>query len=250
MVRTVVLRDWDQQQPSEVPRSHRFRSPQYTPRLSGRACRYPNQIRRYRLDHHWTQRDVAARMGCRPATVSSWEHGRSFPQGPKVLRLVRVLDTFVESLYYNHYTAEKFFELPITEPSERVIPLSAPLVLPASAHVVATKPRTFHEWHHQLLTTQFLNDTVRARHQHAVNQEPVWVPIHRAGRMQPHVVPYVQWDGAPAVPKSLLMTAWWIRRYAQAKRKQPPLSTTRLAYENYLTLFTRHEAALKREQKK
>jgi len=186
-------------------------------------------------------------MGCRPSTVSGWERGRSFPQGPKILRLARTLDTLTESLYFDHYTAEKFFELPRTQSAVRAIPLSAPLTVPIGAVVVANEPTSFNAWQRQLLTTQLLDDTVRAQHQHAANHEPVWVPIRRSGRMQPHVVPHIQWDRAPAVPKSLLMTAWWIRRYAQAKGTQPPASTTRLAYENYFNLFTRHEAALKRE---
>jgi len=76
----------------------------------------------------------------------------------------------------------------------------------------------------------------------------MWVPIRRRGPTEPLVVPYIQWDSAPAVPKSLLMTAWWIRRYAQARGKQPSTGTTRIAYENYLTMVPRHQAALSRKE--
>jgi hypothetical protein len=41
------------------------------------------------------------------------------------------------------------------------------------------------------------------------------------------------------------MTVRWMRTYEAAKHRQPNMTTVRLAYETYLTLFVRHERALR-----
>lgn len=248
MTRIVVLPDWTDREaqpaPPQAPR------PQWSGRLSLFSPRYPNAIRRYRLEHSWRQRDVAGQVGCRPSTVGGWERGKTMPRGPWLLRLARVLDTLVESLYYDLYTAEKFFVLPSSTPIARQsIPLTAPLELPPRARVVSPPLRSLAAWHRQLDITKILENTVRARHAQSQNSEPMWVPIRRAGRFEPYVVPYVAWDSSPAVAKSLLMTVRWMRRYAQAKGRQSPSETTRLAYEGYLRLFVPHEQALKRKDR-
>ncbi len=96
MPRTVFLSDWDQPSTDEPPAPPKSRL-QYTPRNGGRPCRYPNEIRRYRIAHQLRQEDVATRIGCSRDAVSKWVRGQCLPQGPKILRLARVLDTFAES---------------------------------------------------------------------------------------------------------------------------------------------------------
>lgn len=236
MPRTVFLRDWD-----EAAESPGTAGPQYTYRLTSGACRYPNRIREYRLQHRWRQRDVAEQIGCRNSTIGSWERGRTMPHGPRLLRLAKVLDTLVESLYYELYTVEKFLAVPPRVPS---IPLSAPLEIPARSKVAFTTEPSPRDWPRQLLTMQLLDDTVRARHQND-GTTPVWVPISHGTKLEAHEVPYIAWDRAPAVAKSLLMTVHWMRQYTQHTGKSAHSSTTRLAYESYLKLFTPHEAALK-----
>ena len=78
---------------------------QHTPRSSRRAPRFPNRIRRYRLQAGLSQRALAAQIGRDRATVSAWERGWRLPTVPGLFRLARALDTLAESLYWSLYTA-------------------------------------------------------------------------------------------------------------------------------------------------
>jgi len=170
------------------------------------------------------------------------------PHGPRLLRLAKVLDTLVESLYFDLYTVEKFFSVPPRVDRQRAVPVTAPLHIPAGTKVAFATAPSLRLWRRQLLTMHLLDDAVRARHQ-TDDTVPVWVPIRRGNQLQAHEVPFVAWDSAPAVAKSLLMTVRWIGHYAKAKGQQPPPETTRLAYESYLRLFVPHEQALKRMER-
>lgn len=77
---------------------------QHTPRLSGGAPRFPNRIRRYRLQAGLTQRALAALVHQRRSSVSAWERGRHLPNATNLFRLARHLDTLTESLYWDLYT--------------------------------------------------------------------------------------------------------------------------------------------------
>jgi transcriptional regulator with XRE-family HTH domain len=78
---------------------------QHTPRLTRCAPRFPNRIRRYRLQAGLTQRSLAQQIGQRRASVSAWERGRHLPTVPNLFRLARALSTLAESLYWGLYTA-------------------------------------------------------------------------------------------------------------------------------------------------
>ncbi len=82
-------------------------TPQHTLRHSPRPARYPNRIRRYRLQAGLTQRALAALVGERRASISAWERGRHLPTVVSLFRLARTLDTLGESLYWDLYTAAR-----------------------------------------------------------------------------------------------------------------------------------------------
>ena|SRR2546425_5213362 len=247
MARIVVLPDWADRETEAPP--DREPHPQWTGRFSRFPTRYPNTIRRYRLDHGWRQRDLAQRLGCSSSTVGSWEHGRTMPSGVRLLRLGKTLDTLVESLYYELYAAEKFFVLPrAQQPGARppTAGSASTAELPHGVRIVSRSPRSWEAWWRGLLFAQFQNDTIRAKNVQAVNQEPLWLPVRRNGKPQPYRVPFAIWDQAPAHPKAIVMTAQWVRRYNATKGKAPAPEITRLAYVNYLDLFQRHYLALHR----
>ncbi len=81
-------------------------SVQHSSRLAGRPARFPNRIRRYRLQAGLTQRALASRIGHRRASVSAWERGRHLPNAVSLFRLARALDTLTESLYWEIYTTQ------------------------------------------------------------------------------------------------------------------------------------------------
>jgi transcriptional regulator with XRE-family HTH domain len=78
---------------------------QHTSRPTGRAPRYPNRIRRYRIQAGLSQRALANAIGQRRASVSAWERGHHLPNVVSLFRLARALDTLSESLYWQVYTA-------------------------------------------------------------------------------------------------------------------------------------------------
>lgn len=76
---------------------------QRSPRFPRVPPKTPNEIRAYRLRLNLTQRDVAALLGIRPSTVSTWERGLACPTGPALLRLAKALNTLAEALYPQFY---------------------------------------------------------------------------------------------------------------------------------------------------
>lgn len=83
---------------------------QITQRDSIHESRYPNEIRKYRIQAGLSQRQLGASLGRGSDAVSCWERGLTFPSGGLVLRLAKRLNTLVESLYYDLYAADRFFE--------------------------------------------------------------------------------------------------------------------------------------------
>lgn len=83
---------------------------QYTERNSRSECRYPNEIRRYRIAAGLNQKALGISLGRSRNAVSNWERGQTFPSRGLVLRLAKRLNTLVESLYYDIYAAERFFD--------------------------------------------------------------------------------------------------------------------------------------------
>lgn len=77
--------------------------PQRSPRFPRVPPKTPNEIRAYRLRLNLTQRDVAALLGIRPSTVSTWERGLACPTGPALLGLAKALNTLAEALYPQFY---------------------------------------------------------------------------------------------------------------------------------------------------
>ncbi len=77
---------------------------QHTSRLAGQPPRFPNRIRRYRLQSGLSQRALAAAVGQRRASVSAWERGHHLPNVLSLFRLARALGTLSESLYWEVYT--------------------------------------------------------------------------------------------------------------------------------------------------
>lgn len=83
---------------------------QYTERSTKPHPRHPNRIRHYRLQARLSQRQLGASLGRGRTAVSCWERGLSCPPAPVLLRLAKRLDTLVESLYYDIYAADRYFD--------------------------------------------------------------------------------------------------------------------------------------------
>lgn len=59
-----------------------------------------NRIRRLRFDHdEMTQEDLAQRVGVTRQTIHALESGKYAPSLPLALRIARVFDTTVESVF-------------------------------------------------------------------------------------------------------------------------------------------------------
>ena len=78
--------------------------PQRSTRFSRIPSKTPNAIRKYRLQLGLTQRELAALLNIRPATVSEWERGMACPTAEPLLRLAKTLNTLAEALYPHFYS--------------------------------------------------------------------------------------------------------------------------------------------------
>ena len=83
---------------------------QITERSSKYEPKYPNEIRKYRIAAGLSQQQLGVSLGRSSKAVSCWERGLTFPSRGIVLRLAKRLNTLVESLYYDLYAADQFFE--------------------------------------------------------------------------------------------------------------------------------------------
>jgi transcriptional regulator with XRE-family HTH domain len=77
-------------------------TPQYTLRRS-KPARFPNAIRRYRLQAGLTQKKLAELVGRSRGVISSWERGTILPSVPNLFKLAKILNTLAESLYAEFY---------------------------------------------------------------------------------------------------------------------------------------------------
>ena len=78
---------------------------QFTPRTSRLKSKFPNTIRRYRLQMGLSQRGLAAVLGTHRSLVSLWERGQRAPSVPRLFRMARELGTMPEALYHDFYSA-------------------------------------------------------------------------------------------------------------------------------------------------
>lgn len=77
---------------------------QLTQRRGGKLGRFPNEIRRYRIQSGFTQRELAAHLGRGRSIVSTWERGHSLPSLRNAFRLAKALGTLTEALYEELYS--------------------------------------------------------------------------------------------------------------------------------------------------
>ncbi len=81
--------------------------PQHSSRFRRIPPKNPNTIRKYRLQLGLTQRELAAFLHIRPATISEWERGLTCPSAAPLLRLAKSLNTLAEALYPQFYSPIK-----------------------------------------------------------------------------------------------------------------------------------------------
>ena len=73
--------------------------PQHSSRLRRTQPKFPNSIRRYRLQLGLTQREVVRQLGVRIETLSCWEGGLTRPTLEMAARLASALQISVQALY-------------------------------------------------------------------------------------------------------------------------------------------------------
>ena len=78
---------------------------QFTPRLSRHTPKFPNAIRRYRIQMGLSQHRLGAVLGLHRSMVSLWERGLRVPSVPRLFRMARELGTMPEALYHDFYSA-------------------------------------------------------------------------------------------------------------------------------------------------
>lgn len=57
------------------------------------------QLQQYRIDHNWTQQQLADKLAVSRSTISSWESGKSFPDLACLVSLSRLFDVPLEKLF-------------------------------------------------------------------------------------------------------------------------------------------------------
>lgn len=77
---------------------------QLTPRPSHHTPRFPNTIRRYRVQMGLSQHRLSAVLGTHRSTVSLWERGLRVPSVPRLFKMARELGTMPEALYHDFYS--------------------------------------------------------------------------------------------------------------------------------------------------
>lgn len=78
---------------------------QFTPRASRHTPKFPNAIRRYRVQMGLSQQHLGAVLGLHRSMVSLWERGLRLPSVPRLFRMARELGTMPEALYHDFYSA-------------------------------------------------------------------------------------------------------------------------------------------------
>ena len=72
---------------------------QFTPRLSRHTPRYPNSIRRYRVQRRLSQERLAVKLELHRSLISLWERGLRLPTVPGLLRMAGELGVVPDALY-------------------------------------------------------------------------------------------------------------------------------------------------------
>lgn len=72
---------------------------QFTRRLSRHTPKYPNAIRRYRIQKGLTQEQLALLVSLHRSMVSLWERGLRLPTVPGLLRMASELGVLPDTLY-------------------------------------------------------------------------------------------------------------------------------------------------------
>lgn len=72
---------------------------QFTPRPSHHTPKFPNAIRRCRIQRGLTQQALAAKLELHRSLVSLWERGLRLPSVPSLLGMARELGVLPDTLY-------------------------------------------------------------------------------------------------------------------------------------------------------
>jgi len=79
---------------------------QLTARRLVHPARFPNEIRRYRIQAGLSQRHLAGLVGQGRGSVSAWERGLHLPNLVSAFRLAKTLGTLTEALYFTLYSPD------------------------------------------------------------------------------------------------------------------------------------------------
>lgn len=70
--------------------------------------RIPNQLKKYRKIHGYTQKEVALKLGMKKANlISEWEKGTIAPSFDNLFNLANLYHALIEELYLDYYQAKK-----------------------------------------------------------------------------------------------------------------------------------------------
>jgi transcriptional regulator with XRE-family HTH domain len=72
---------------------------QFTPRPSRHTPKFPNAIRRCRIQRGLSQHALAMQLGLHRSLVSLWERGLRLPSVPSLLSMARELGVLPDTLY-------------------------------------------------------------------------------------------------------------------------------------------------------
>jgi len=77
---------------------------QFTPRHSRLKAKFPNAIRRYRVQRGLSQERLGKALGLDRSLVSRWERGLKLPSVPWLFKMARELGTMPEALYHDFFS--------------------------------------------------------------------------------------------------------------------------------------------------
>lgn len=72
---------------------------QFTPRPSRHTPKFPNAIRRCRIQRGLSQQGLATKLQLHRSLVSLWERGLRLPNVPRLLAMARELGVLPDTLY-------------------------------------------------------------------------------------------------------------------------------------------------------
>lgn len=71
-----------------------------------KALEFAHKFKELRLEHHYTQKEVANLLGVKPTTVSAWELGNNTPRLDMVEKISDLFDTDID-YFVNHKSKSK-----------------------------------------------------------------------------------------------------------------------------------------------